>query len=113
MFAGDIGVFTGMKPNAFSVSENDRQQSVTMEKVLENLEYIFKGYNEISWITRDALINCGDFECALSYFMSKPIIAPGYLTMAGVNKYEGAVISRDKLGTAHVEMLSATNWYVS
>jgi len=24
MFAGDIGVFTGVKPNAFSVSENDR-----------------------------------------------------------------------------------------
>jgi len=24
MFAGDIGVYTGMKPNAFSVSENDR-----------------------------------------------------------------------------------------
>jgi len=24
MFAGDIGVFTGMKKGAFSVSENDR-----------------------------------------------------------------------------------------
>jgi hypothetical protein len=113
MFAGDIGVYTGVKPGAFSISENDRQSGNAVQGLIENLELIFKGYNEISWITRDALINCADFECALGYYISTPIIAPGYLTIAGIKKYEGAVISRDKFGTAHIEMLSATNWYVA
>ena len=30
--------------------------------------------------------------------------------MAGVKGYEGAIISRDKFGSAHVEMLSYKNW---
>jgi len=73
---------------------------------------IFKGYPEISWITRDALTNCDNFECALSYFVSTPIIAPGYLTVAGVKNYEGAIISRDKFGAAHIEMLSNKSWTI-
>jgi hypothetical protein len=112
MFAGDIGVYTGVKKGAFSVSENDRQANVTIGGVIENLELIFKGYSEISWITRDALTNCDTFECALSYFVSTPIIAPGYLTIAGVKNYEGAIISRDKFGAAHIEMLSNKSWAI-
>ena len=34
MFAGDIGVYTGMKKGAFSVSENDRQSGNTVEGFL-------------------------------------------------------------------------------
>lgn len=59
------------------------------------------------------MTNCDNFECAIAYFATAPIIAPGYLTVAGVKKYEGAVISRDKFGAAHIEMLSHANWYVA
>lgn len=45
MFAGDLGVFTGIRAGAFSVSENDRQNSITVAGVMENLELIFKGYD--------------------------------------------------------------------
>jgi len=58
------------------------------------------------------LINCDNFECALSYFVSTPIIAPGYLTVAGVKEFEGAIISRSKQGAPHVEMLSYKNWNI-
>jgi hypothetical protein len=32
--------------------------------------------------------------------------------MAGIDKYEGAVISRDREGAVHVEMLSEDRWYL-
>jgi len=102
MFAGDLGVYTGFKEGVFSVSENDRQTHITIDKIIENVAMIFMGYNEISWITREALTMCDDFECAFNHLVSSPIIAPGYLTMAGTKDYEGAIISRDRFGAAHV-----------
>jgi len=52
------------------------------------------------------------FEEALSYLASEPIIDSGYLILAGINKYEGAVISRNREGAAHIEMLSDKNWVI-
>mmetsp|Transcript_30552 Transcript_30552/g.29980 ORF Transcript_30552/g.29980 Transcript_30552/m.29980 type:complete len:211 (-) Transcript_30552:42-674(-) len=112
-FAGTIGIYTGLKEGAFSVSENDRQTAITIEKVMENLELMFKGYNEVSWIVRDVLETCEDFECAFNNFATQPLITPAYLIMAGVKDYEGAVISRDRFGSAHIEMLSEEKWYVA
>lgn len=108
LMAGVVGVYTGVKEGAFSVSENFRFQDKDFQSFLNNILTIFKGGKEISWITREALTTCSTFECALAYFVSTPVIAPGYLTMAGVKEYEGAVVSRDKLGAAHIEMLSAS-----
>jgi hypothetical protein len=34
MFAGDIGVYTGFKPGAFSLSENDREIIHTFESLM-------------------------------------------------------------------------------
>jgi hypothetical protein len=112
MFAGDIGIYTGFKEGAFSLSENDREIIHDWESFMKNVAMIFIGYKEISWITREALIQCDDFECAFNHLVSTPIIAPGYLILAGTKDYQGAVISRDRLGAAHVEMLSAKNWFV-
>jgi len=61
---------------------------------------------------RDVLTNCADFECALNNLMTTPIINLSYVIVAGVGNYEGAAISRDRFGSAHVEMLSEENWFV-
>jgi len=113
MMAGAIGIYTGIRDGAFSITENARTSEMTSEKVFENLKLIFEGYNEVSWLVRDVLTNCEDFQCALNNLMTSPIITPAYLIVAGVQEYEGAVISRDRFGTAHVEMLSEENWYVA
>jgi len=110
MFAGDIGIYTGFKEGVFSVSENDREIIHTLESLLLNVAMIFEGYDEISWITRQALIKCETFECAVNHLSSASIIAPGYLTVAGTGRYDGAVISRDRNGAAHIEMLSEERW---
>jgi len=110
MFGGDIGIYTGFKEGIFSVSENDREIIHTLPSLLENVAMIFLGYDEISWITRQALIKCDTFQCAVNYLSTAPIIAPGYLTIAGTGRYEGAVISRDRNGAAHIEMLTEERW---
>jgi N-acylethanolamine-hydrolysing acid amidase len=110
MFGGDIGIYTGYKANAFSLSENYRIMDHDFQSFLQNLEWIFTGHRQISWITREALTTCDNFECALSYLATTPIIAPGYLILAGIKKYEGAIISRDRVGAAHIEMLSNKTW---
>jgi len=44
--------------------------------------------------------------------IAEPMITPSYLILAGVGKYEGATISRDRFGAANVDMLSEDKWYV-
>jgi len=41
-----------------------------------------------------------------------PQIAPSYYAVAGNETYQGAIITRDRMGPAHIEMLSKSNWYV-
>jgi hypothetical protein len=67
MFTGTVGVYTGIKYGAFSVSENDRQPWRTLEALLQNMAMIFMGYDAISWIIRDAFVKFNNFECALNY----------------------------------------------
>jgi len=78
-----------------------------------NMEMVFEGYEDIAWLIRDALIQATTFEEAMNILITTPIIAQGYLTVAGVNPYEGAVITRSQFGLAHVEELSSSRWFVA
>jgi hypothetical protein len=77
------------------------------------MEMVFEGYEDIAWLIRDALIQANNFEEAMNILITTPIIAQGYLTVAGVNPYEGAVITRSQFGLAHIEELSSSRWYVA
>ena len=112
MFAGLTGIYTAFKDGAFSLSENQRDLGEGVVGFLKNVLMIFTGYSEISWIVRDAFIQCDDFYCAESYLSSQPVIAPGYLIVAGLKGDEGVVISRDRFGVAHVDRLNDTRWYI-
>lgn len=58
MFGGVIGVYTGVKPGAFSISENQRFPNEDYVGLVENLVMAFTGFNEISWLIRDTLVEC-------------------------------------------------------
>jgi len=103
MFAGDIGIYTGYKPGAFSVTENERTPAGTVQSLLTNVHLIFYGVPEISWLIRDTFTVCDTFECAYSMLSTMPIIADGYIILAGLKDYEGAIISRNRAGIAHVD----------
>jgi len=114
MFGGSIGIYTGIKHGAFSVSFNARNTDhITIDNWISNAMLIFEGGIDLSWHVRQALTTCANFECAYAALLSKVAIAPGYMIIAGTEKYEGAVISRDRDGPAHVAQLSEDVWYIS
>jgi len=61
----------------------------------------FLGYDEISWIIRESFETCGDWDCAYLKLSGTPIVADGYITLAGVKEDENAIIVRDHFGSAH------------
>jgi hypothetical protein len=75
---------------------------------------MFGGYKEISWIIREALESCDDYECAYNYLKNTEINALGYIILAGTQDDEGVVISRNRKGAAHEDHLNSTSdrWYL-
>lgn len=116
MFAGIIGVYTGMKPNGFSISQNTRAfcSPDTYPSLAENIAMLWAGYKENSWIIRDALTNCDDYQCAYLKLRDEPQPSFGYNILAGTKGDEGVVLARDKWGTVHEDHLDSANgiWYL-
>mmetsp|Transcript_11 Transcript_11/g.21 ORF Transcript_11/g.21 Transcript_11/m.21 type:complete len:187 (-) Transcript_11:377-937(-) len=115
MFGGIVGVYTGVKEGSFSISENQREMDQSTYKgLVENLALAFLGYNEISWAIRDALTNLHTFNDAKGQLASQKISAVGYITLAGIERDEGVVISRDRFGSANLNQLDSSSgkWFV-
>lgn len=119
MFGGNVGVYTGMKPHAFSISENERTVAKygnsTVGKIwsfASNMNMAFMGYNEISWIIRESFEKCDDWNCAYEMLSGTPIVADGYITIAGVKTEENAIIARDHWGSAHTYHMTGDQWYL-
>ena len=118
MFAGIVGVYTGMKGGAFAITENQRFNQDDNEDawigLLLNFLYIFIGYNEISWVIRSTLEKCGTFDCAHEILRDSTICALGYIILSGTKENEGVVITRDLDNTVHEEWLDSENgkWYI-
>eukprot|EP00178_Gracilaria_changii_P006355 TRINITY_DN20958_c0_g1_i1.p2 TRINITY_DN20958_c0_g1~~TRINITY_DN20958_c0_g1_i1.p2 ORF type:complete len:130 (-),score=8.43 TRINITY_DN20958_c0_g1_i1:18-407(-) len=70
------------------------------------------GFNEISWAIRDSFEKCETYSCAYNFLKDTPVIAPGYIVLAGLEGNEGTIISRDRFGPAHIDTLSDDRWYL-
>uniref|UniRef100_A0A7S3IXY1 ceramidase n=1 Tax=Strombidium inclinatum TaxID=197538 RepID=A0A7S3IXY1_9SPIT len=114
MFSPVIGVYTGIRPGAFSLSVNLRGPRDHKIGLVENLIMTFAGYRELSWLTREALTECDSFDCAYHKIRDTPISALGYVILAGTEGDEGVVVTRNRLSVAHENHLNATagKWYV-
>ena len=112
MFGGVSGVYTGIKPGAFSISENQREFNKNEIGLVENLGMLFTGHTEISWLIRSTLDACDTFECAHKMLRDTPIDAYGYIALAGVKEDEGVIISRNRYGAAHEDFLNSTRWFL-
>lgn len=115
-FAGNIGIYTGMRPDAFSISQNTRQHTAedSPAMILVNVVMLFGGIQENSWIIRDALTNCADYQCAYEKLAHQPQPSFGYNILAGTKDDEGVVIARNRFGPAHESHLNAANgtWFL-
>jgi hypothetical protein len=114
MFAGTVGVYTGMKAEAFSISQNTREFNKDPIYLVENLVMILSGYTEQSWLLRDTLNTCHDWDCAHQKLRDTPVDSLGYFILAGTKQGEGVVIARNNFGAAHESFLnsSAGTWFL-
>ena len=110
MFAGNVGVYTGFKEGKFSISENQRWPNENKSGLLANLALDFLGFNEISWSIRNALTNLNTYEDAFAYLKDNKISALGYIILGGPTS--GAVISRNRMNAAHIEVLGNGNKFL-
>jgi N-acylethanolamine-hydrolysing acid amidase len=114
MYAGLNGVPTGWR-DEFSISINNRKPSnrTSATDLLENIGLIFMGYSQNMKLIRDTLQECSTYDCAFKKLTYTPQIAPSYFAIAGSKNKQGAVITKDRMGPAHIDLLTPDNWYVA
>jgi hypothetical protein len=103
-WAGYVGVLTGLRPGAFSVSVNYRRTTVMNDNPIRafatNLRRGLARHWPVSFMVREALESCTDFQSGLTALATSELIAPVYLTICGVKPGEGAILTRDREGVA-------------
>lgn len=112
-YAGFVGLLTGQKPYAYTISINERDKGGLWMNALEALA---NGMNAgIAIHIRDTLANEEfDYEEAVVFLSSKALIAPCYLIIGGIESSQGAVITRDRTSTLDFVKIHAEKgqWYV-
>lgn len=114
LFGGAHIFTTALKEGKFAISQNQRTPSSPRDpfSFLANIGYISNGTPQIGHVIRDALENCDDYQCALNKLTKAKISGSVYYIIAGINKNEGAVISRSPEGAVNVTTLLDTKWYL-
>jgi hypothetical protein len=113
-FAGYVGVLSGMRPNAFSVTIDTRFYSQGIGQLFYEIIAAITERNAslVSFLSRTALENGDSFETALSNLSNDELIADVYYIMAGSKPGEGAVISRNRMNATDVWRLNApSRWF--
>jgi len=113
-FAGYVGILSGMKPGAFSISINTRYYP---QHGLKNFLYeiiaavMEKNNSLVSFLSREVMTNENNWAAAVDQLSNGALIADVYYTVGGVSANEGAVISRNRLNASDVWVLNASHWY--
>ena len=76
-FSGYVGVFTGVKPGAFSFSANER---FSLDGGWVGIVEWFLGKHSAQWLgfySRDIFESCDDYACAKKSMMQTEMVSPG------------------------------------
>ena len=104
-FAGQVGLFTAQRPDAVTVSFNERSKGFVWQNIIQAI--LNKNALPIAFLIRKVVSTEGmDFDHAMKMLSHVPLITCGYLIVGGVNVGQGAVVTRNRVGTADI-------WYLS
>jgi len=110
-YAGYVGMLTGMAPQRFSVSVNERLSW----DIIGNLMEILTNSNAsvVSFLVRHVLETASNYTEALQILSTHPLIADCYIILAGTKSGEGAVITRERESAEDIWQLDAKNgrWF--
>ncbi|EGD73962.1 hypothetical protein PTSG_05656 [Salpingoeca rosetta] len=110
-YAGYVGILTGMRPDGFSVSLDERW---TKNGTLwDNLLDALKGYHPVGFVLRTALEEQKTFDQAVQYLSTVKLITVSYIIVGGVRANEGAVITRERESAIDVWRIAYPNrWFL-
>ncbi len=112
-FAGYIGLMTGMRPNGFTISLDERNKGVWSSNDWESAMLGANGL--IAFKIRDLLGDSSiDFEKAVQTLSTAQLIAPCYLIIGGLKGNEGAILTHNRTCAIDVWRLNSTSkrWYI-
>jgi len=110
-FLGYVGCLTGMRPQVFSVTVDERDQA--NGTIWENIGEALKGGRSIGMFLRDTLAKEDDFNSALQIITTTPLIAPVYIIVGGATAGQGYVVTRNRTDAADVWSLQEANqWWL-
>ena len=121
-FAGYVGVATGMRAEAFSITANEREMTGKIPvpnifKSLINLVDVLMSTDAypVTWAVRELLEEEGkDFDGAVSVLGARKFATQMYLTVGGVTAGQGVVLTRgrnDLLDTWRIDA-DAGEWFL-
>lgn len=93
---GSMGTHTGMRLGRYSVNSNARLKN---NKMMDNLQALEAGGRNFPWVLRRLLETQTDFASAVQTIETTDLSAPNYFIFAGAGPYEGAIVTKDRLGT--------------
>lgn len=113
-FAGYVGVLSGMKPGAFSISINTRDYPAGFFQLFYEIIAAITEKNAtlVSFLTRNVLTRVNNFEDAIKNLGDDLLIADVYYIVGGVSANQGAVISRNRHNASDVWRLQTpSRWF--
>lgn len=114
-FAGYLGILTGVKQGAFSMTVNERFN--LNGGFIGLLEWLLGDHSQhwVGFLTRQLMQNETSYEAAKTMLSTTKLIAPVYFILAGTQPGQGAIITRDRNSNeADVYTLAdaADKWFV-
>eukprot|EP00056_Hartaetosiga_gracilis_P014147 m.239843 g.239843 ORF g.239843 m.239843 type:complete len:395 (-) comp14124_c0_seq1:316-1500(-) len=102
-FAGYVGLLTGAKKGGFSLSVDTRFDNTYWRGLID----FFKGdlsldHQFVGFLTRTVMENNATYSDALQTLTSSPMVGPSYMILGGLNKGEGAIITRSMNESLHL-----------
>ncbi|XP_061536358.1 acid ceramidase [Phycodurus eques] len=113
-FAGYVGMLTGIKPNTFTLTMNER---FSLDGgYIGILEWILGKRDGIwmSFLTRSVLENATSYEDAKFRLAQTKLLAPAYFILGGNRTGEGCIITRSRLTSLDVLEINVKlgRWFV-
>jgi acid ceramidase len=113
-FAGHLGVLTGLRQNAFTLSTNARFGS----DLGTLITWMIDGGNArhfLMYTDRDVMEKATNFQEAKDYLSTVTLFASAYFILGGTRPGEGVVITRSPNATDHITSINTNDpngWYV-
>jgi predicted choloylglycine hydrolase len=93
-FLGCVGLLTGMRNNGFSVSYNFRKTTINKFSLMHLLgAYISQ--TQISFLLRQVLDKCKNYNCAKHFLENIRTASSGYIIICGIQINEGIIIAKN------------------